>query len=72
MGAEKINTLNVFGVREEGAGSFSFDLWSPCCHAAAPAILDGLNLDPEWKEKVCGVCTAENKMRNPRPPLTPH
>lgn len=72
MGAEKINTLNVFGVREEGAGSLSFDLWSPCCHAAAPAILDGLNLDPEWKEKVCGVCTAENKMRNPRPPLTPH
>lgn len=72
MGAEKINTWDVFGVRGEGAGSLSFDLWSPCHHLEASGILEGLNLDPEWMRKVCGVCTAENKMKNPRPPLTPH
>lgn len=51
----------------EGAGSLSFAWCSPCHHRAAPAIWDGLNLDPGWKaQRVC-VCTAENKMINPRP-----
>lgn len=63
-GVEKINILNVFGVRVEGFRFFFFYLWSFCYYFVVFSVLEGLNLDFEWKGKVCGVCIVENKMKN--------
>lgn len=73
VGREKINTANMLDVKMNNVRSAP--IWFPkprspsCCK---PGILVGLTLASETKREVHHVCTAENKMKNHRPPLAVH